>query len=66
MSHQPPPVARIYPAPFPERLHFAGLRGDMDEINRVVDELHKRGFCEARCLGDPLQAAKPEPAREVA
>ena len=41
-------VARIYPPEFVQRLTLAAATHDRDEIDRVIDELHQRGYCEKR------------------
>ena len=50
------PVASIYPSEFVQRLVLAAATHDTEEINRVVDELHKRGFCERRASASFLHS----------
>lgn len=40
--------ARLYPLPYVLRLVSAGAKRDTDEIDRITDELFKRGLCRAR------------------
>jgi len=41
-------IANFYPVTYRNALHYAGLRGDIEEIDRLTDELARMGYCRKR------------------
>jgi len=51
-------IANIYPVTYRNALHYAGLRGDIEEIDRLTDELARMGYCRKRS-DDATQFSAP-------